>query len=426
MAEMLEEAMEEEDVERIAFLIDHMPANDPDFSLDAFTVDTMRKLSDYVCHDLKDEALASKLVLLRYDMVRVDVAKTGFGRVFSKALMTDLDFAVHHVLRLQEWHAPLSEKDINFVLHLPDPLLRSIHKLHLLEAIEGTMKSGDDEAPVKLMRIRAEIMPFSLTEYDRLLGLSMEYKNREVYNFVLQNMPRIDVYSMGLIELAKTPVLFRMHAPKLLRNIEPTLGEVSRRKSISLGQVDELLRSSNPQAALFVVQKYDLQRIWSRVPTNGRTLLMAVCEGGNVEAAKYLIEEKGADIRDATEYYEVEVTVLGRARPKEGKLRAIHFAAIGGSSRMIRYLHSIGANVNERSVLGTTPLMMAASRENVEAAKTLIALGADVNAQMSDNLTGRDLADQGGIESLRTAYRRALQTGNPDMLELLKKNGARP
>jgi hypothetical protein len=353
--------------------------------------------------------------------------------------------------------------EMDFMLKLPDSLLRSVHNLHLLEAMEIALQTRNSKDLGRLIHAREAVKPLrvaeyvrllgwsirydnkvvsdyilnklqepernrslTLADYDRLLGWSVQYRNNEVYNYVLKNMPRIDPRTTSLVELAKTPALFRMYAPKVLRKIEPTMDMKFRSTGTTLGRVDELLRSHNPEAVLFVVQKYDLEKTWSRVPMNGRTLLMAVCEGGNMEAAKFLIEKRGAVIYAYTDYAELRITIMGRARPKEGKFRAIHFAAMGDNRQLIEYLVSKGANVDERSVLGTTPLMIAAENECLEAAKALLALGADVNAKMSSNLTGKDLAEQGGIESLRTAYRRAKKTGNREMIELLWENGALP
>ena len=426
IAEMLETAMKEKDTERITFLLEQMPVYDPEINRDPETLRTMRNLSEFVCYDLKDEELACRLVTLRYEMVRVDVEETGFGSDFADVLLADLDYAVHHVLKLNEWHGPLSTKELNFVFNLPDPLLRTIHKLHLLEAMEIALKNRNSPELSRLIRAREEVQPLTLSDYDRLLGWSIEYRNREVYDYVLKNLPKIDIYNISLVELGKTPTLFRLHAPKILRDIQPTMDRQPWNGGTTLGRVDDLLRSRNPEAVLYVVQKYDLEKIWSKVPMEGRTVLMSVCEGGNLEAAKYLIEEKNASLRAVTHYSEMENTIFGRARPEEGKLGPIHFAAMSGNGRLIEYLKSKGADVNQRSVLGTTPLMIAVSNQQVDAARTLLALGADVNAQMDSRLGGADLADSGGVESQRTAYRRAMRTGNREILEILKKNGAKP
>jgi hypothetical protein len=426
MAEMLEKAMQAEDVIRIRFLLDHMPEYDPRIHTDPITLKSMRNVSDYVFHDLKDEAMACRLIELRYDMVRIDVDQTGFGNDFAEALLADLDYAVHHVLKLDEWHGPLSQKEMSFVLSLPEPLLRSIHKLHLLEAMEGALLNKKNDDLARLIRIREEIKPLTLREYDRLLGWSVKYRNTAVYNYILKKLPPVDLYNISLAELGSTPNVFRMHAPKIFRNIEPTLDKRPRSNGTTLGRIDDLLRSRNPEAVLYVVQKYDLNSIWRKVPTEGRTLLMAVCEGGNLEAATYLIEKKYADIHAKTDFSKIGTTLLGRGRPEEGGFKPIHFAAMSGNSKLIEYLQSRGADVNAKSVLGTTPLMIAVSEQHLEAAQTLLALGADVNAQMDRQLTGTDLAEYGGIESLRTAYRRAMTTGNRKILDLLRKSGAMP
>ena len=93
-------AMQKEDMERIVYLLGYMPTADSFTHIDQKTKRTMQALCDYVCHELKDEALACQLVALGYDMNRVDVSKAGFGQDFAEALMADLEHAVTHVLKL--------------------------------------------------------------------------------------------------------------------------------------------------------------------------------------------------------------------------------------------------------------------------------------------------------------------------------------
>jgi len=157
--------------------------------------------------------------------------------------------------------------------------------------------------------------------------------------------------------------------------------------------------------------------------------MAVVCEGGNLEAAKYLVEKKRADVLAETGYMEVTVTLFGRSRAKEGRLTPMFFAAKGGNSELIEYLASKWANVNARSAFGATPLMYAVDSNHLEATKTLISLGSNVNATMDENLAASpELAEAelGDYTEISTAYRRARRNGNKEILDVLKKSGARP
>lgn len=427
-AQMIATAMQKEDMERIVYLLGYMPTADSFTHIDQKTKRTMQALGDYVCHELKDEALACQLVALGYDMNRVDVSKAGFGQDFAEALMADLEHAVTHVLKLNEWHGPLSIKETRFLLILPDSALRLVHKQHIDEAIETSIRNKDvknTRNALRLIKFREDIQPLTLHDYDQLLGWSLEYKNRDVFDYVQKKCTQIDIYRIDLADLAGNENLFRLHAPKVLKKIYKTMDRKPKADGTTLGRIDDLLISHNPEPVLYVVKKYDFEDEWMEVTTEGRTLLMAVCEGGNLEAAKYLIESKGADIHAQTSFFESTTSLFGRARVQEGKLSPIFFAAKSGNSELITYLASKGASVNSKSGLGATPLMHAVSENQLEATKTLISLGAQVNATMS-SMNPSDLASEGGYQAIATAYRRALQTGNKEILNLLIKAGAKP
>jgi hypothetical protein len=427
-AAMIKTAMKEKDTGRIKFLLDHMPTLKSVVYIDPNTKETMRALSDYVCHELKDEALACQLVGLGYDMNRVDVAKTGFGSDFAEALMADLEHAVTHVLKLNEWHGPLSPKETRFVLILPAPALRLVHQLHIDEAIEITIKTRsrkNDQNALRLIKFREETQVLTLQDYDQLLGWALKYQNRTVYDYLKTKANRADIYAINLADLGGSPTLFKQHAPRIFRKIYKTMDRDPKPDGTTLGRIDDLLISHNPEAVLYVVRKYDFENDWEDLATDGRTLLMAVCAGGNLEAAKYLIENKGADLHAKTHYFEAKTSLFGSARTQEGELSPLFFAVQSGNTELIKYLISKGASVNSRSGLGATPLMYAVSNNDLEATKTLISLRADVNSTMNE-MSPSNQIDGEGYRIISTAYRRALQNGNKDILEVLIKAGARP
>jgi len=305
-ADGIEIAMKKEDTERIGFLLDHMPTYGSVIYIDQYTTKTMQALGDYLCHELKNETLACKLVGLGYDMNRVDLSKTGFGIDFTEALAANPENAITHVLKLNEWHGTLSMEETDFLLTLPDPLLRSIHKLHIAEAIQTSVKNGNTDDTLRLIKVREEIEPLTNYDYDQLLGWSLEYNNRVVFDYVKMKCTEIDIYRLNLAQLAENWPLFRLYAPQILRKIYRTMNKTPKKDGTTYGRIHDLLISHHPEAVLYVVKKYDLMGDWTEV-TGGRTLLMDVCEGGNLEAAKYLIERKGANIHAQTGYMELTV-----------------------------------------------------------------------------------------------------------------------
>eukprot|EP00798_Chlamydomonas_sp_ICE-L_P019744 gene19744-biopygen28568 len=71
---------------------------------------------------------------------------------------------------------------------------------------------------------------------------------------------------------------------------------------------------------------------------------------------------------------------------------SLHWAAQEGHVECVRYLLSIGVEVDKTDLGGSTPLQVAASNGHVECIKALLDSGAELNAQ-----------DNGGITSLHTA-----------------------
>ncbi len=424
---MLKTAMQKGDTERIVFLLGHMPARAPASIIDQKTQATMRSLGDYVCHGLKDEKLACKLVEMGYDMGRVDLAKTGFGNDFSKALNANPKHAVTHILKLDEWHGELSPEETEFLLTLPDPLLRLIHKLHIAEAIETPIKNGNTDVALQLIKIREEINSLTIHDYDQILGWALEYENSAIFDYLKAKSPKIDLFMANLAQLGETPNLFRLYAPEILKKIYKTMDKRPMTDGTTLGRIRDLLVGHHPEAVLYVVKNYDLADIWVELTGNRRTLLMEVCEGGNLEAAKYLVEKKGANIRAQTDYTEPTITAFGRLKGKEGRLSPIFFAAKSGNSELIEYLASKKASVNARSAFGATPLMHAVSNSHPEAVKMLVSLGAKVNARMNGNLAGTpELMELGAYRYISTAYRRARKKNNAEILSILKEAGAKP
>lgn len=421
----LAEAMEKKDVARIGFLLDHLPRLTDVKHIDPVTEDAMRSLAGYVCHELKDEALACKLVELKYDLGRIDLVKADFGSDFDEALKADPEHALLHVLDLENWHGFLTEAEARFLMNLSEEYWSLLHDRHVDEAVEVYIGLGESDRALWVIAFREGTRPMNRHGYHELLGWAIEHGDDKLFEFVRVNCKDLNIFHVSLVKLASNYELFAKYAPKLLGNVYETMDRIPRDDGITYGQIQDVLGSRHHKAALHILKHKHLQTIWP-VVTEGRTLLMEVCRGGNLEAARYLVEEKGADVKAQTGYMKLEVSLFGRSDSKEGKLTPMFFAAASGNSELIRYLVSKGSFINNRSAYGATPLMYAVSNNRLDAVKTLLELRADVHAYMSPNVPRHELAKLGNYEEVATAYRRAVKNGNKEILQLLVNAGATP
>ncbi len=90
----------------------------------------------------------------------------------------------------------------------------------------------------------------------------------------------------------------------------------------------------------------------------------------------------------------------------------LHIAARDGHKRIAELLIAKGADVNAKSEFGTTPLHSAGTKE---VAELLIAEGADVNAGANRNDEHKG----------KTPLDAAIEVGNNEITELLRKHGAK-
>jgi ankyrin repeat protein len=105
--------------------------------------------------------------------------------------------------------------------------------------------------------------------------------------------------------------------------------------------------------------------------TVGVTALMLAAEASHLNVVNELLNA-GADVHAKTK--EIE----------GGNETALHYAARGGSADVICLLVKSGAKVEAKAKGQVTPLMNAVSARRLEAAQTLISLGADVNTSPND------------------------------------------
>ena len=91
----------------------------------------------------------------------------------------------------------------------------------------------------------------------------------------------------------------------------------------------------------------------------------------------------------------------------------LHYAATSGSLPMLRLLLEQNAYIDAESPNGTTPLMMAAQYGSEDAAKLLLAEGADPTLRNQHKLTAADFARIAGRSQLATQLEQAQRSRLP-------------
>eukprot|EP00741_Cyanophora_paradoxa_P019947 tig00021179_g19252.t1 len=121
---------------------------------------------------------------------------------------------------------------------------------------------------------------------------------------------------------------------------------------------------------------------------NGLTPLMAAAQTGSLQAARFLVEECGADVNAQT-----------------GKgLCPLAIAAVQGRGAMVRLLLERGADANLPNVDGWRPHCFAVQEGNLDVLRALVDAGADLAARTNEGVTPLMIACQKG----RTEAARAL------------------
>ena len=105
--------------------------------------------------------------------------------------------------------------------------------------------------------------------------------------------------------------------------------------------------------------------------------IIQVCITGKLNNLKYLVSHHGINVNQ---------TFLNE------KYSLIHFAAEYGQKEILKYLIKKGANVNAKSINGTTPLQKAVLNKKIETANYLIDQGAKINDQDSYKQTALHIA----------------------------------
>lgn len=425
VGEELADALEKDDVDRIRELVPLTPKVLSENYLDARTRRTMQAAGNYVFTVLKDEQLAIQMLELRYAFNPIDFSTLPFGEEFLQAYRSDPEYVIRNQ-GLAEWDGPMTEAEAQFLTTLPESAWDQLANLHFEELLELSMKMKESDAALRLIAYKAKEQPLVQADYNELISWALKYSNKAVFDFAMAGSGELDIYNIDFASLALNQKLFQQYAMQIMKRIYYTMDTNPRPDGTTLGRIKQVFACGNENAGLYIVHnKYGLSESWVEA-TGGKTLLMEVCEAGNLRAARYLIEKRGEDVRVETGYSKLEISVFGNTRPKEGKLSPIFFAAKSGNPELIKYLVSKGANVNARSNFHTTPLMHAISAGHIDAVKMLISLRANVNAQMNSNLNSIDLREIGSYDEISTPYRRARNSHNQEMFDLLLQAGARP
>src|SRR5204863_3491593 len=157
----------------------------------------------------------------------------------------------------------------------------------------------------------------------------------------------------------------------------------------------------------------------------GLTALVLASREGDLESAKLLLAA-GADANQTTEYGWTPLLTATNNR---------HY-------RLAEYLIEHGADVNKANKGAWTPLYLATDNRNIEGGdfpvpkpdmdhleyiKILLDHGADPNARVKDNtLTRTVFTMQWFFEAGATAFVRAAQSGDVDLMKVLLQHGADP
>lgn len=139
-----------------------------------------------------------------------------------------------------------------------------------------------------------------------------------------------------------------------------------------------------------------------KVTTVGATLVALIVGGASVFAGAEPLVIGGKAARDVF-HDERVVSLLD--------------AALGGNEQKAKQLNSAGANVNAMGEAGVTPLLWAMSKQNVQAVKILLDLGADPNEYKPGEV---------GVEGIPPPVWSAADGRQLDVLQLLLDHGGNP
>lgn len=225
---------------------------------------------------------------------------------------------------------------------------------------------------------------------------SLEYKKELQDKLVFWQQKGVPISTdlIGLIkkeinELKENATLIKQQREQIAKGFV-VKKENYRQKEKLLSAKAALITSANQETLTGLAQKNDLTAIkkligdkwWFQKKDfinaknyDGYNALHYLCEHGNVEAVAFLLNE-GANVN----------------LPNRAGYYPIHLATKRSSleqAKLIKLLKDKGANLNQEGPDKQRPLHSAAYFGNTYAGKTLIELGADINAQESTESTGK-------------------------------------
>jgi len=152
----------------------------------------------------------------------------------------------------------------------------------------------------------------------------------------------------------------------------------------------------------------------NQLDPHGQPALIVALQGESLQVARLLWDAKGVDIDIRNRVGETplmmaalkaevdaaKALVAHGAKVQKDGWSPLHYAATGGSTAIVKLLLAKGATLEARSPNGTTPLMMAARYGNEEAVDALLAAGADRTAKNDLGMDASAFAASAGREKL--------------------------
>jgi hypothetical protein len=153
------------------------------------------------------------------------------------------------------------------------------------------------------------------------------------------------------------------------------------------------------------------------------TPLTVACRSTQVEIVQTLIAA-GADVHQRGWQEMMPIVTVFYAVQSEFELVEVDADGSEKITQIVQQLITAGANLNDRDVLGKTPLMLAIEHRNFEAATCLIQAGADVNAIMQ--VDEDSIFSYGTNQSCQRALHLAIAARDLTAIEFLLEAGADP
>jgi uncharacterized protein len=187
-------------------------------------------------------------------------------------------------------------------------------------------------------------------------------------------------------------------------------------------QVDDLVKAAemnDPRTVLALLLKGVDPNLTDQ---RGRTALFTAVREGSQKALESLLADPRMQV-DATNADGETPLMLAAVRGLLPAAKALvrrgaavnrkgwtplHYACSGPDNGVAAFLIAEGAELNARSENGTTPLMMAARYGNGDLVPLLLKAGAEPRAANEQELTAADFAQRGGRERMAVELRQAM------------------